>query len=268
MPIGAGRSAGNYTEVAEAFDPQVGFLARGGFRKPDRLRAAAAIRPKSWLGIHELRPHVSYRGFWDFDDSFQQTGFLHVDNHWEWKQRLRGPHRRQLHPGRGRRSPSRSPKGSMVPAGTYDHEEAQHRLLHQPGRARLQFELRTTLGGFFGGDRVSLTPSVRYRLGERLTGQVQWIHNDIDLPGGDFETNLGRTRLSYSFTPKIFVEALVQYNDRIDDWSTNLRFGWLQRAGAGFYVVYNETRDIGSAGTGVPERSLIIKLSRLVDVFR
>ena len=42
------------------------------------------IRPKQLWGFQELRPHISYTGYWDFD-GFQETGCLHVDNHWEWK---------------------------------------------------------------------------------------------------------------------------------------------------------------------------------------
>ena len=41
------------------------------------------IRPDDLWGLHELRPHINYRGFWDFD-GFHETGNLHVDNHWEW----------------------------------------------------------------------------------------------------------------------------------------------------------------------------------------
>ena len=39
------------------------------------------------FGIHELRPHAAFRGFWD-DEGFFETGFLHIDNHWEWRNGL------------------------------------------------------------------------------------------------------------------------------------------------------------------------------------
>ncbi len=51
-----------------------------------------------------------------------------------------------------------------------------------------------------------------------------------------------------------------------DLWATNLRFGWLGRASTSLYVVYNEVRDIGRAGTGIPDRSLTVKYSRLFDL--
>ncbi len=154
-----------------------------------------------------------------------------------------------------------------MPAGTYDHSEAQIVFFTNRG-APVGFELRANVGGFFGGDRVALTPSFRFRIGETFNTELRWSHNDIDLRGGAFETNLGRLRVSYSFTPRIFVQALVQYNDRDDLWAANLRFAWLQAANTGLYVVYNEIADIGAGGTGVPGRSLSVKYSRLFDLSR
>ena len=63
----------------------------------------------------------------------------------------------------------------------------------------------------------------------------------MHLPEGDFITNLVRLRVSYSFTTRVFVQALVQYNDRADLWSMNFRFGWLQAANTGLFIVYNDT---------------------------
>ena len=41
-------------------------------------------RPNDFLGLLEMRPHVSYRGFFK-PDGFQESGFLHMDSHFEWK---------------------------------------------------------------------------------------------------------------------------------------------------------------------------------------
>lgn len=112
------------------------------------------------------------------------------------------------------------------------------------------------------------SPALRFRIGDDFTTDVSWQYNDVHLEEGDFETNLGRLRVSYSFTPQIFVQALVQYNDVADLWATNLRFGWLNRASTGLYIVYNEVRDLIGAGTGIPDRSLTIKYSRMFDLLR
>jgi hypothetical protein len=82
---------------------------------------------------------------------------------------------------------------------------------------------------------------MRLRKGDTFSTEVSWDYNNYDLPGGDFVTNLVRTRISYSFSPRVFVQALIQYNDRADLWSVNLRFAWLQAANTGHCL-----RDSGS----------------------
>ena len=93
-----------------------------------------------------------------------------------------------------------------------------------------------------------------------------WDHNTIDLEQrtGSFSVNLARAGFSYSFTPKINLRALVQYNDADEVFSANVRFAWLRAANAGLYVVYNEidTR----TGLGPPRRELVLKYSHIFDV--
>jgi hypothetical protein len=88
---------------------------------------------------------------------------------------------------------------------------------------------------------------------------------DLPVPNGDFTLTLTRLRLSYSFTPKILVQMLLQHNNRSDVPATNLRFSWLRSANAGLYLVYNEVddRNFGALPAG---RELIIKYSRIFDV--
>jgi len=256
--------AAGYTEVADNFNPEVGYLTRQGYRKPDGF-LMRRIRPEDLWGLLELRPHVSYRGYWNYD-GFQETGFLHLDNHWVWRNGY------EVHTGidftrEGLVDPFEIDEGVIIAPGTYDNTEAMIVFLTNQG-APVAFSTRVIVGGFFDGNRLSISPTLRFRIGDTFNAEVGWRYNDIELEGGAFETNLGLLRLSYSFTQKIFVQALLQYNDRADLWATNLRFGWLTRASAGLYLVYNEIRDIQGAGTGIPGRSLTLKYSHLFDVLR
>ncbi len=86
------------------------------------------------------------------------------------------------------------------------------------------------------------------------------------MPNGQFTANLAKLRLSYSFTPKITLQALVQYNEIDDQIGTNMRFSWLKSANSGLFVVYNEVDEqgIGALPTG---REVIAKYSYIFDVF-
>ncbi len=254
----------DYTEVADQFNPEVGFLMRGGFRKPNFL-IFHRYRPENFLGLQELRPHVSYRGYWKFS-GFQETGFLHIDNHWEFKT---GD---EIHTGinftrEGVVQAFEIYPGITVPEGTYDHVEAQIVAFTNQG-APVSFRIRANMGGFFGGSRVSFNSSLKMRRGETFRTEIAWLRNDISLPNGRFETNLIRARISYSFSPRVTLQALIQYNDRAEMFSTNVRFSWLQSANTGLFIVYNENQDILDSGLGLRDRSLILKYSALIDVLR
>ena len=259
-------SAG-FMEVGRNFRPEVGFLTRsGGFRKPEFL-VFHRYRPRSFLRLHEVRPHVSYRGYWK-PDGFQETGQLHVDNHWEFKSG------HEIHTGmnftrEGVAVPFRI-AGVQIPAGTYDHRELQLVGFMNEG-APVVFRFRATIGGFFGGHRVALTPGLTVRFSEAFNAELTLARNDVDLPSGDFKTHLARARLSYSFTPRTFLQGLVQYNDTSDLWSANVRLGWLQQANTGLFVVYNDTQavddDLRSPAV-ITGRSLTIKYSRMIDLLR
>ncbi len=251
-----------YSEIADGFNPEMGFLERSAYRAWNAV-ALHRYRP-TFLGFHELRPHIRYSGYWGLD-GFHESGFLHVDNHWEWESTW------EIHTGvnvthEGVREPFDIVDSVTVAAGSYNHVEAQ--LVGMTDQRKwISLNVRATIGGFFGGHRVALSPSVRLRAGEAFNSEFSLSRNDVDLPGGSFTTNLFRARLSYSFTPRLFVQTLVQLNDAADVWSANLRFGWLHTAGTGLFVVFNQTTGFDRALIpGVDNQTVVVKYTRLFNV--
>ena len=123
-------------------------------------------------------------------------------------------------------------------------------------------------GQFFTGKRYEGDFTVTYRQGETLTAAVKVDHNIVRLDEGDFETTLLRLRVGYFFTPRIFLQSFLQYSDQADVWSVNARFGWLDTAGTGLYMVYNEAQESHglTSLTGPMTRSFIVKYSRQLRV--
>ncbi len=252
-----------YTEVQENFNPEVGFLGRGAFRKPEFL-ILKQVRPKNpnWLGgMLELRPHISYRGFWDFDGN-QVTGFLHVDNHWEWKSGF------EVHTGvnftqEGVLNAFEISDGIFVPVGEYENREAQIIVITNPSKP-LSISTRHVIGGFFNGNRAANSLTLRARTGDKFNSSFVYIRNDISLEGGDFSTDIFRGRLTYSFTPRVSLTSLVQYNSVTDVWSLNMRFNALQSSNTGLFVVYNVFDDT----LGNRNSTFTVKYTRLFDLIR
>jgi len=265
-----------YTEIGEDFNPEMGFLAREDYRKV-RGFLERRIRLDDFGRLLEIRPHVSYASYRKFD-GYRESSRLHVDLPMEFKSGT------GLHLGVNfthdgvieafdivdevlTQSGEIVEESVEIPIGTYNHKELSVRYWSDESKP-FSFGLRATIGGSFGGDRVSLEPSVSYRIGETFRSELSINYNEFDLPvpNGEFTANLARLNLSYSFSPKIQLRALLQYNDREDTLGTNIRFSWLRTANSGLYLVYNEVdeRIAGSLPTG---REFILKYSHIFDVF-
>ncbi|NND70012.1 MAG: carbohydrate binding family 9 domain-containing protein [Rhodothermales bacterium] len=256
------RLSAGYTEVASAFNPELGFLSRTAYRKVSGS-IFKSIRMSDFLGLHEIRPHTNYRAYFDLD-GFQETGYWHLDSHWEWKNGY------EIHTGvnftrEGVKEAFEISPDVFVTEGTYDHHELALVGFTNRG-SRLSTGMRLTVGGIFGGDRVSTNNDIRFRWGDAFTTEFSFSRNDVVLPGGDFVANLFRGRMSYSFTPRIYVQTLIQYNNRSEIWSANARFGWLRDANTGLFVVFNQANDVTAGMREILNRGVTLKYTHLFDV--
>jgi hypothetical protein len=112
------------------------------------------------------------------------------------------------------------------------------------------------------------------RAGARFQTTIGYLRNNISLPYGDFSTDLLRVKSTYSFTTRVLVQALVQYNTQTALATSNIRFAWLDRSGTGLFVGYNDTRDTFGAVLlpGVEQRegavlgrSFVVKYTKLIS---
>ncbi len=253
-----------YTEVGPDFNPEMGFLKRQNYRKWTG-RIFTRFRPDDLFGLLEYRPHVDYSGYWKLD-GFHESGKWHIDTHWEFRSGF------EIHTGtnlvkEGVLQDFEIASGVTVPAATYDDQEIQIMIMTNRAKA-VSFTSRIVVGGFFGGDRINMTPTLNVRYKDKFTSQFSSQYNNVSLPGGDFVTNLVKARLTYSFSPRIYIQSLLQYNSQSDEWSMNWRFIWQQSAATGLYLVYNETQDYDGIPIQNQTRSIIVKYSYLFDALK
>lgn len=254
------KGSAGYAEVGEGFNPEVGFLLRSAYRKPE-VALLKQVRMNGKFGLMEWRPHFSYRSYWTYDN-FLETSYLHVDNHWVWLNGL------EIHTGmnfttEGVVAPFEISEGIIVPASTYNHREAQLVLMSNPSKP-LYVNLRSILGGSFGGRRYLNTWIVGLRLGDKFNSEYSLALNDVHLPEGDFVARIFGSRLSYSFTPRINLQSFIQYNSDVDMWLVNVRFSILEQANTGLFLVYN---DVYRAGA-VLNRGLTLKYTHMFDLLK
>ncbi len=275
-----------YTEVGGSFNPEVGFLRRKAYRHIN-TGMFTYLRPSSLKWLREIRPHLTYRVFYDLA-GFKESERIHMDSHFEWENGS------FFSPSvnitlEGFQQPAKILEsdvpgtGMLVPPGSYRNTEIAL-AFYSNLSAPFSVEAGIDAGGFYSGNIRTYALALNWRRGSQFSTSVRYVHNDAELPveglgdefGGDFRTNLVATRINYSFTSKVFLQSLIQYNDVADNWSANVRFGWLDTAGTGLFVVYNETQDLAAVDYGfrrrIPvgdplNRALFIKFTRQFSIF-
>ena len=255
----------SYTEIGENFNPEMGFLKRsGGYRKWSG-RIFTRLRPDDLFGLLEVRPHTNYDGFWKLD-GFHESGKLHIDSHFEFRSGY------EFHMGVNFIKEGlleefliNSDKQISVPVGIYDEIEGQF-YITTPQTKFISLSAMNRIGGFFGGDRFNTRPTLKIRFGDRFNSEFSYNYNSVKLPQGDFKTYLSKARLTYAFSPKMYLQALLQYNNQSGVSSINWRFILQQSAGSGLYIVYNQMEDYDGIPIDSKSKSLILKYSQLFDL--
>ena len=258
---------GNATiqQVGQDFDAQIGFVPRRGHQY-SQLFAMYYLRPNSVF--REVRPHISYFTFRNRSDAAEQ-GFeissrWHIDSHWQWDSGM------ELHTGVNYVTEGLYETFDIrgvdvsVPAGIYRGWERALVFFTDQSRS-VSFNSRFNWGAFLSGSKRTSSGDITYRYSDRSSLTAAVSYNDVDLPEGAFTATLASLKLGYFFTPRIYLQGLVQYSDQIDQWSTNLRFGWLNTAGTGLFIVYNDVQGFDTL-RGPQGRSLFIKFTRQFNV--
>ena len=153
-----------------------------------------------------------------------------------------------------------------IPVGAYGMHEWYFTLNTSPGR---RFYSRATVSpvDFYGGSRLNTSLAAGARLTSRFSGELQFNRNDVKMPWGDFLVNLSTLRVDYTFSPRMTVRSLTQYNTSTHEVSNNVRFNFIYRPGSDIYVVYNDLSQTGLPADifGRKDRQLVVKATYLLQ---
>ena len=128
----------------------------------------------------------------------------------------------------------------------------------------ISFSGRSLIGGYFGGHRITHSGTLKVRFGD-FNSSFTLSHNNLNLPNGDVTAIVSGARLSYSFTPRMFIQSLIQNNNVSNITSVNARFGWLQNANSGLFVVVNIIKDDDYLD-GLNNQSITVKYTHRFDL--
>ena len=254
--------------VEDNFIPEVGFLRRDNFRR-SYLAGRFSPRPASLGAVRQFRLEASYDHILTADTGILETKQAQVgfNTEFETSDRLGMTVAdnyeflvRPFEPG----------PGVVLPVGGYGFRDVE--ATYQIGAQRRLTGTVTVRGGeYFNGNirsigfsqgRLSLTPE--------LSIEPTVSENWIDTPHGSFHTRLVVSRLTYTFSPRMFFGGLIQYNSAANTVSTNLRLRWEYSPGSELFVVYTEDRDSDplrpdrfDSFSALRNRGLVVKVNRL-----
>jgi hypothetical protein len=257
-----------YSQVDNTFNPEVGYLPRRGYRRPE-MRVFFQPQPKRWPWIRRISPHASYNAYYGYDDNQIQssTGHFHF---FEIQPRQGGRFgtfvdRNQDRPTANFTVFNAGGRTVVIPPGSYTWYQIANEYLSDPS-AVVSTTLRWRHGGFYDGDFDAYETSLAWRAGARFLGSLGYTRQNIAMRYGDFHTDLVPIKISYSFTTLASVQALVQYNNQSSLLSSNIRVALLNRSGTGLFIVFNDRRDTTDFNPyETLGRSFIVKYTRLID---
>ena len=154
----------------------------------------------------------------------------------------------------------------IIPAGAYNMNEWVFSYNTSPGK-RFYSRLSFSPNEFYGGDKKTTTFAGGVRATSQLSAELQYNRNDVDMPWGAFLVNLTTLRVDYTFSPRMTIRSLTQYNSSTHEVSNNIRYNFIHRPGSDLYIVYNELGLTGlPADVFAPkDRQLVLKVNYLVQ---
>jgi len=247
-------------KVGEAFNPGVGFTRREDFEKAS-VTLRFSPRPASLTAVRKFT--------WETGVDYYETGQGELESRQQsgrFSIELENSDRVSFDVNRNHERlfvPFRVGPGLMVPEGSYSFND--FRMAYNAGQQRrVSGNLSFRRGGFWDGTITSFGISGgRVVISNQLSLEPGITVNRLELEAGRQDQNVFRTRADYAFTPLMFASALVQYNSNDRVFSSNVRFRWEYHPGSELFVVWTDEHDTGPRGTGLRNRALVIKVTRL-----
>ncbi|MBI2820304.1 MAG: carbohydrate binding family 9 domain-containing protein, partial [Acidobacteria bacterium] len=254
------RVESSYVDIGKNFSPKMGFVRRPGRRI---LRNVFELRPHLSSSSHLGRYVRNFNWFTESRHDLLSTGRTETKY---MLNRLRVEFQNssvlaaQYATNFERLLDSfEVSEGVKLRAGDYSFNESK--VWYTTDRSKfISGDLEWLWADFYSGKRTELTLDLKVRPNYRFSTSVNYERNDIDLSEGAFTTDLVGVRVDYSFNPKMFLNAFIQYNSEADQILSNIRFRLIHRPLSDIYLVYNDLHDRKLQTT---DWSLTLKYTRL-----
>ncbi|NJN24861.1 MAG: hypothetical protein HC819_02165 [Cyclobacteriaceae bacterium] len=127
-----------------------------------------------------------------------------------------------------------------IPAGKYDFWK--HKLQFSSARRRrVWVQPEYSWGSFYNGQRQEFEFAFGYKINTPIFIGMEYQHNWISLPAGDFDTEVYRVNANIFFSPDISLTNFIQYDNVSEKMGWQTRFRWIIKPGNEILFVWNST---------------------------
>lgn len=243
--------------VGESFNPGAGFIRRRGMRQ---AFATFGAHPQPRLpNLQEINPHIDVAVIENAENgrletrsvapgliaTFEDGGTLTL----RWAESFE------------RLFDATPIAGAEVPAGDYTF--ATGSAQYQSSGARLLGgSISFSRGGYYDGDRTSLSAQASLRPDPHLSLSVFGQRNELDLGGTSFRADALGSRIRVAASTRFFASAFVQYVKSSDELVTNVRLNYIHAPLSDLFLSFTERRDLGQ--DSLTERVVTLKATKLL----
>ncbi len=211
-------------EIGENYAPELGFANRSGIRQYTGF-VRRRWRPETGP-IRSYTLGASAQAVTDLDDEVEDRfaqGFLDVQTnaddtlHLEFERGFLDI--RELFDIAGE-----------VPVAVGEYRFNQYEVNAEMTRARpIALGAGVRWGGMFDGDFLSVVGSVSFRPNRHLSITGDYDYTKFSLPGGEIGIHIAAVTTTVAFTPRMFINTDIQYDNISEAFSYFSRFTWEPR---------------------------------------
>jgi hypothetical protein len=247
-----------FREIGDSFQPGLGFVARQGIR---HSYGTVGAHPRPDLpGVNEVNPYAEIHYITNLDSVLETReataglGVLFSDG---------GQLRTQISEKYEAIEEVFSVAGQgEVGPGQYDFRDASISYASSAARP-ISGEVQLSGGGYFSGNRTSLTVSGAWRPSRHFAVDLRAQRNKISLPGNRFSADVFGARFDVAGSRRLFLSSYLQYNTASEEVVTNIRLNFIHSPLSDVFFVFSERRDV-DAGV-VLERGITLKATKLLS---
>ncbi len=228
----------SYREFGIAYDPAVGFNRRSGFRRVNPRIGFVPQLTNSNL-IQQIEWGIWFEYLTDMDltlltEETQFTLFNITFNSGDaWGMELVQNFERLQQP-----FDIKGDGSIIIPLDIYRNWWFSS-VLETASYRKVSAEISYLSGGFWSGHQREFGVGITLRPFAGFSFSPEYVHTEIDLAEGSFETDLFRFEGNFDFTTSIFLSSIIQYDNLSDLLGMNNRLRWIITPGSDLFLVYN-----------------------------